>query len=80
MKIDLLAFGIAKDILQSRTLSFDLKEGNTISALRSAIISSYPEFIRLTSISFAVNEEYVKDGHVLQEGDEVVLIPPVSGG
>ena len=28
----------------------------------------------------AVNEEYAEGGLVLREGDEVALIPPVSGG
>jgi molybdopterin converting factor small subunit len=30
--------------------------------------------------AIAVNHEYVDEGHVLNEGDEVALIPPVSGG
>jgi MoaE-MoaD fusion protein len=29
---------------------------------------------------YAVNKEYVERGHELSEGDEVALIPPVSGG
>ena len=29
---------------------------------------------------YAVNREYAERGHELQEGDEVALIPPVSGG
>jgi molybdopterin synthase catalytic subunit len=29
---------------------------------------------------YAVNREYVERGHALQDGDEVALIPPVSGG
>jgi MoaE-MoaD fusion protein len=28
----------------------------------------------------AVNLEYVQGGHVLRDGDELALIPPVSGG
>jgi molybdopterin converting factor small subunit len=32
------------------------------------------------SISFAVNQEYVGRATVLHDGDEVALIPPVSGG
>jgi MoaE-MoaD fusion protein len=29
---------------------------------------------------YAVNREYVQRGHALRDGDEVALIPPVSGG
>lgn len=80
MKIQLMAFGIAKDILKARTMSYELKEGNTITALKSALINEYVGFHQLSSFAFAVNEEYVNDTHILHEGDEVVLIPPVSGG
>lgn len=34
----------------------------------------------LEETMFAVNEEYADNDTVIQEGDEVVLIPPVSGG
>ncbi|HLF64626.1 MAG TPA: MoaD/ThiS family protein [Saprospiraceae bacterium] len=80
MKIHLLAFGIAKDILRAKNVSYELKEGNNIATLKSALTSDHPQFRLLSSISFAVNEEYVSDDYILQEGDEVVLIPPVSGG
>ncbi len=33
-----------------------------------------------SQVRFAVNGEYVGTGHMLQEGDEVVFVPPVAGG
>lgn len=80
MKIRLLAFGIAKDILNARSMSFELKQGNTIAALKTALMLQYPAFEKLISLTFAVNESYVPDDHLLHEDDEIVLIPPVSGG
>ena len=32
------------------------------------------------SVAVAVNQEYARAGDVLREGDEVALLPPVSGG
>ncbi len=32
------------------------------------------------SLRLAVNMEYVDNGHPLRDGDEVAVIPPVSGG
>jgi molybdopterin converting factor small subunit len=32
------------------------------------------------SIAVAVNQEYARAGDVLKDGDEVALLPPVSGG
>ena len=80
MTIQLLAFGIAKEILQTRTRSFELTEGSNIENLKTALIAEFPDLSRLQRISFAVNEIYVHDNYLLHEGDEVVLIPPVSGG
>ena len=35
---------------------------------------------RLPRVAYALNETYVKADAVLSEGDELALIPPVSGG
>ncbi len=80
MRIQLLAFGIAKDILNARAMPYHLKEGNTIAALKVSLINEFSDFKKLPSLAFAVNAEYVHDDYTLIEGDEVVLIPPVSGG
>ena len=80
MTIKLLAFGIAKEILHTHMCVYELKQGETIADLKASLLSDYPDFSRLLRLSFAVNESYVNDSHPLTEGDEVVLIPPVSGG
>jgi len=80
MKIKLIAFGIAKDILQAKQLELDMEEGDTILALKHALFRRYPEFSKLKSLSFAVGENYETDSYTLQERDEIVIIPPVSGG
>ena len=76
----MLAFGIARDILKASTASMDIENGLTIGDLRRQITRDHPEFDLLASLRFAVNEAYVSDSHLLSDGDEVVLIPPVSGG
>ena len=80
MKIRVIAFGIAKDILQSRALEFEMNSGDSISTLRQMLIHQYPEFGKLKSLSFAVGVNYQQDSFGLKEDDEVVIIPPVSGG
>ncbi len=80
MKINLIAYGIAKDILQSKQLEFELRPGDTISALKQNLFQHYPEFSKLKSLAFAVGEDYQEDTYGLHENDEVVIIPPVSGG
>lgn len=80
MKINLIAFGIAKDILQSKQLEFELTEGDTISSLKKKLFQHYPDFSKLKSLAFAVGENYEGDSYALHDHDEVVIIPPVSGG
>ena len=80
MKINLIAFGIAKDILQSKQLEFELASGDTILSLKQKLFQRYPDFSKLKSLSFAVGENYQEDSFVLHENDEAVILPPVSGG
>jgi molybdopterin synthase sulfur carrier subunit len=78
-KYTVLAFGIAKDILGGRQCEIELP-GNTVAALRTALVGRYPALAGLRSLMIAVNSEYAEDGVLLEERDEIALIPPVSGG
>lgn len=80
MKINLVAFGIAREILQSKQIEFELNPGDTISTLKKNLFKRYPDFSKLKSLAFAIGENYQEDTYGLRENDEVVIIPPVSGG
>ena len=80
MQIRIVAFGIARDILATSALSLDIDDSASVESLRHDLIAKYEDFGKLRSLRFAVNEEYVDDTYALSDGDEVVLIPPVSGG
>jgi len=80
MKVTLVAFGIAKDILGRRQLEWELEESTQISDLKKGLMARFPDFSELQSLRFAVNEDYQDDDYQLQPKDEVVIIPPVSGG
>ncbi len=80
MNIEVIAFGIAKDILNSKSVSLSLEEGSSVGVARQSLINQFPQFTTLASLQLAVNAEYVEDDYILKENDEVVLIPPVSGG
>ncbi|MCU0358346.1 MAG: MoaD/ThiS family protein [Cyclobacteriaceae bacterium] len=80
MKIKLVAYGIAKEIIGGKQQELEIPEGSTIHQLKEILISKYPSFATLRSLSFAVGEEYRYDSFQLRSGSEVVLIPPVAGG
>ena len=80
MNINLVLFGIAKDIVGASRSQFEVAEGVVISELKQSLVKKYPRMKDLTSISFAVGTEYVADDYQLENNEEVVIIPPVSGG
>ena len=80
MKIEITAFGIAKDILQQKQMVLDCADSARVGDVRAQLIQNFPDFEKLASLKFAVNTEYVADDYPLKSNDEVVLIPPVSGG
>ncbi|NND07375.1 MAG: MoaD/ThiS family protein [Saprospiraceae bacterium] len=80
MKITILAFGIAKDILGARQTTLEIVEPTTAGSIKSTLMEKYPDFIKLKSLALAVNQEYVDDDTLVKDNDELVIIPPVSGG
>lgn len=80
MEIKLVAFGIAKDILNGSQSSISVKDNAKIADLKTDLIQQFPEFEKLQSLRFAINEDYQEDDYTLSANDEVVIIPPVSGG
>lgn len=75
-----MAYGIARDILGGNDITLEINEGLSAAGVLDLLKEDYPDFGKLTSLMLAVNEDYVADDYVIGSGDEVVLIPPVSGG
>ncbi|MCB0739180.1 MAG: MoaD/ThiS family protein [Bacteroidetes bacterium] len=75
----ILLFGITKEIVGSSTIQLELSEP-TVGALKAKLRSLYPDLGTLNYLAVAVNENYATDQQQLRLGDEIALIPPVSGG
>ena len=81
MNVSVRLFAGLHDLIGQRQVQMKLPEGATISDLRQLLSSQYPVIVPfLNTLVCAVNEEYMPSEHRLREGDEVALIPPVSGG
>ena len=61
-------------------MRIEADRGAVVGDIRKRLVADYPDFARLASLKLAVNAEYVEDDYALNENDEVVIIPPVSGG
>jgi molybdopterin converting factor subunit 1 len=80
MKCKVKAFGITREIIRTRELEVMLPAGATVAELKNHLFTGYPPLSSLTSLYIAVNAEYAPDDRMLADGDEIALIPPVSGG
>ena len=81
MIVRVVYFAIYADLLNKRSEEIELNEPTSISSLfEHCTVGLEDQDLLLKSTVFAVNEEYVDSSRVLNDGDEVVFIPPVSGG
>ena len=79
--VHLRFFASLRERLKSAGAERSLSRGASVADLWAALCEERPDLVPLSaSMSFAVNREYVEREHILAEGDEVALIPPVSGG
>jgi len=62
-------------------LTLELPAGATVAQVRDRLLTEHPELTQWRDLTrFGVNLQFVEPDTVLQSGDEVVFIPPVSGG
>jgi MoaE-MoaD fusion protein len=81
MRIKVLFFGFTHDLTGLREELVELGEGENLQGLRRFYENRFPRLGELAgSLLFAVNQQIADPLAVLHEGDEVALMPPVSGG
>ena len=79
MQVRVFSFGVLRDWLGASAATIELPEGATVRELL-ARLSERRAVAMLRGIAVSVNAEYATVDHLLREGDEVGLLPPVSGG
>ena len=80
MRIEILLFGILRDVVGENKLSKEFPSDTTIENLRRYLLDAYPDLQQYKNYSIAVNEAYTENTYEIKENDIVALIPPVSGG
>jgi len=82
MRVRVLYFAILKDLFRRDQEEIELAAGTTVAGLLQALRERGVESAGRvwSSMAVAVNQEYASVDSVLQDGDEVALLPPVSGG
>jgi molybdopterin synthase catalytic subunit len=82
MKVTVLFFGAAKEIVGADEIEFDLPPQISAAAAFQQILQTYSALSEKfgKSLLFAVNQNYASGDEMIQNGDELAIFPPVSGG
>lgn len=81
MTITIKLFAIYQEVYQQSELIRTIPEDITAKDILQQIIREKPELEPWIDITrFAVNLQFVSPDYILQSGDEIAFIPPVSGG
>jgi molybdopterin converting factor subunit 1 len=81
MRVRVLFFGMLKDMVGKSVDVIDLPQGAAVRDVLAKYESQIPRLTEsLPSLALAVNQQYAGPDTKLRQGDEVALLPPVSGG
>lgn len=81
MRIRVKFFAILRERAGTAEVIKEIGEGSTVSDLWRALQQDFPKLnVSGIRLLYAVNQNYVKPESPLNDQDEVVFIPPVSGG
>jgi sulfur-carrier protein len=79
--IEVLLFGAAADRAGTRRVQLAVERPTTLAELWPLLAERHPGLSSMRdTLAFAVNGEYAKMGEPVGPGDEVAVLPPVSGG
>lgn len=81
MRVRVRLFARLSELAGTREAELEVGEGLSAEEAFRLLCRHYPHLADYGStVMYAVNAEYVPPHHPLREGDELALIPPVSGG
>jgi molybdopterin synthase sulfur carrier subunit len=82
MKVSVLLFAHARELVESSSVELELPDGNvTVKSVTDALTSKYPALADVMKTAMiAVNRKYVDEDANVSAKDEIAVIPPVSGG
>src|SRR5437660_386442 len=81
MRVRVIYFGMLKDAVGRQLDEVSLPESSTLADLLDERIGQAPVIDNFRSVlAFSVNQEYAQLRTVLKDGDEIAMLPPVSGG
>ena len=80
MNITILFFGITTDLVGKNSIPYSINKNTSIKDLKEVLFADFSSLKNLHQFAIAVNEEYASNDLIINDGDVVAIIPPVSGG
>ncbi|MFB3826208.1 MAG: molybdenum cofactor biosynthesis protein MoaE [Bryobacteraceae bacterium] len=81
MQVRVLFFGMLRELAGGAEQRLDVADGATMGDVFEACAARFPRMREMaSSIVLARNQEFSRPGDAVREGDEIALLPPVSGG
>ncbi len=81
MKVKVKFFAFLRERVGTGEITKEINEGSTVADLWATLKKDYPKLAPVEMrLLYAVNRNYVNPDYALKESDEVVFVPPVSGG
>jgi molybdopterin synthase catalytic subunit len=81
MHVRVRLFAVQRELAGTREVPLELPDGAAVTDAWTGLVALHPALAPgRDSVRFAVNGAYAEPGTALADGDEVAMIPPVSGG
>jgi molybdopterin synthase catalytic subunit len=81
MRVRVRLFAVQRELAGTREVTLDLPDGTDVEGAWAALVTRHPVLAPgRPSMRFARNGDYAEPVTVLADGDELAMIPPVSGG
>ena len=80
MKIDVSFWGVTRRLAGADTLSLELPAASTVEDLAQQLSRHGDLAAEMERCAFAIGDALVPRTQVLDEGDQLAVLPPVSGG
>jgi molybdopterin converting factor subunit 1 len=81
LRVRVRLFAVQRELAGTREVTLELPDGTDVEGAWAALVARHPVLAPgRPSMRFARNGDYAEPATVLAEGDELAMIPPVSGG